>query len=406
MKQFAERTIRIIITVFLLTACVETIVMDPADSDLPVAVNCILGNPDPESFKNLSQTGNAALEIQKQSMTIRYVKGKSAEDYIPVGNAKVSVRYSSGPQKDPSGTIHFAHVGDGVWESRPVRIYPEADYHLSIVIPGRDTILAETTGPPDVQAATYAPPEVFEYDEKDAEDYFLRHPYYLHNNREDIDCPVWVFAQEYTPEGWKDLKYLATDSPYSDDFNINGMHLSDLTILGERDPGDSTDARIGEVFEASLKAMPDLLLHEGYIRMEKVDTSCTMFVSAGPIWYLNLESNDYYGKYFEYQSDWELSYDEEKHEIIRVPIYSKRKWTWNQYFRIHFHFVNPDMDKYFRSIYLQEYKTDNYLTSLYKAPEVFTNIRGGVGIFGCENQVVLFFRDPDPRSTFGNNWRK
>ena len=290
--------------------------------------------------------------------------------------------------------------------SDPVRIYPEAHYYLSIVISGKDTIRAETTGPPDVQVATYAPPEVFEYDEKDAEDYFLRHPYYLYNNQKDIDCPVWVFAQEYTPEGWKDLKYLVTDSPYADEFNVKGSHFSDLTILGEQDPGDGTDARIREVFEASLKAMPDLQLHEGYIRMEKVDTSGTMFVSGGPIWYLNLESNDYYGEYFEYQTGWDLGYDEERHEIIRVPIYSKIKWTWNQYFRIHFHFVNPDMDKYFRSIYLQEYKTDNYLTSLYTAPDVFTNIRGGVGIFGCENQVVLFLRDPDPRSVWGNNWRK
>ena len=89
-----------------------------------------------------------------------------------------------------------------------------------------------------------------------------------------------------------------------------------------------------------------------------------------------------------------------------MPVYSKKKWTWNQYFRIHFHFVNPDMDKYFRSIYLQEYKTDNYLTSLYTAPDVFTNIRGGVGIFGCENKVTLFLMDPDPRSVWGNNWRK
>lgn len=404
MKHFAETII--LVSTFLLTACVETIVMDPVDSDLPVAVNCILGNPDPESLYSLQQAGNNPLEVQKQSMTIRYVKGKSAEDYIPVENAKVSVRYSSGPRNDPSGTILFSHVGDGVWESRPVRIYPDTDYYLSIVIPGRDTLRAETTGPPDAHVATYAPPEVLEYDKIDAEDYYLRHPYYFYNYQEDLDCPVWVFAQEYTPEGWKDLKYLATDSPYSDDFNINGMHLSDLTILGEQDPGDSTDARMGEVFKASLKAMPDLLLHEGYIHLEKIDTSCTMFVSGGPIWYLNLESNDYYGEYFEYQTDVELIFDEQNHTVIRVPIYSKIKWTWNQYFRIHFHFVNPDMDRYLRSLYIQEHKTDNYLTSLYTAPDVFTNIRGGVGIFGCENKVTLFLRDPDPRSVWGNNWRK
>lgn len=405
MKPFSKLTIRILIPVLLLTGCVETIVMDSLDSDLPVAVNCILGNPDPESFYSLEQVGNTSLETRKQSMTIRCVKGKWAEDYIPVENAEVNVRYESGPGRDPEGTIAFAHVGDGVWESDPVRIYPEAHYYLSIVISGKDTIRAETTGPPDVQVATYAPPEVFEYDDKDAEDYFLRHPYYFYDKQEGIDCPVWVFAQEYSREGWKDLKYLVTDSPYADEFNVKGMLFSDLTILGEQDTGDSTDARVREVFEASLKAMPDLRLHEGYIRMEKVDTSRTMFVSGGPIWYLNLESNAYYGKHFEIQAGWDFSYDAEKKEYTRVPVYRKRRWTWNQYFRIHFHFVNPDMDRYLRSLYIQEHKTDNYLTSLYTAPDIFTNIHGGVGIFGCDNEVVLFLRDPDPRSVFGENWR-
>ena len=398
--------IRIFISVLFLTGCVESIVMDPHDMDLPVAVCCILGNPDPESFYSLSQTTNSPLEIQRQTMTIRYVKGKSAEDYIPVEDAEVCVKYKNGPSKDSAGTIPFVHVGDGVWESDPVRIYPDTDYYMSIVIPGKDTIRAETTGPPDVQVATYAPPEVFEYNDSDAEDFFLRHPYHLYNKQKDIDCPVWVFAQEYTPEGWKDLKYLVTDSPYADEFNVNGMHFSDLTILGEQDPGDGTDARIREVFEASVKAMPDLQLHEGYIRMEKVDTSGTVFVSAGPIWYLNLKSNDYYGEYFKYQTGWNLKYDEQKKEYVREPVYSKIRWKWNYYFRIHFHFVNPDMDKYLRSIYIRENQTDNYLTSLYSAPDFFSNIHGGVGIFGCENQVVLFLRDPDPRSTFGENWRK
>ena len=405
MKHFAEPICRIILPVLLLTGCVESIVMDPHDEDLPVAVCCILRNPDPESFYSLTQTTNATLDIQRQTMTLNYVKGKSMENHIPVEEAEVCVRYENGPRKDPTGTIAFEHVGDGVWESDSVRIYPEADYFLSVLIPGKDTIRAKTTGLPDVQTATYAPPEVFEYDDKEAEEYFLRHPYYFHNNQKDIDCPVWVFAQEYTPEGWKDLKYLATDNPYADDFNISGKHLSDLTILGTQDQGDGTDARIREVFEASLKAMPNLQLHEGYIRMEKVDTSRTIFVSAGPIWYLNLESNGYY-EYFDIQAGSKIVYDEEKKEYIRIPVYKQRRWTWNQYFRFHFHFVNSDLDEYLRSIYIREHKTDNYLTTLYTAPDIFSNIQGGVGIFGCENQLILFLRDPDPRSTFGENWRK
>ena len=40
----------------VLTGCVETIVMDPDEKDLPVAVNCILSNPDPYRFYDYTQT--------------------------------------------------------------------------------------------------------------------------------------------------------------------------------------------------------------------------------------------------------------------------------------------------------------------------------------------------------------
>ena len=75
----------VLLTTFL-TGCVETIVMDPQEKDRPVAVNCIL------------QGENRAYELWDytptpltQSLTLRYVKGKTEKEYIPVEDANVSM---------------------------------------------------------------------------------------------------------------------------------------------------------------------------------------------------------------------------------------------------------------------------------------------------------------------------
>ena len=51
--------------------CVETIVMDPGEEDLPVMVNCVL------------EAG-----FGKQTLYLQYVKGKSRSEYIPIENAR------------------------------------------------------------------------------------------------------------------------------------------------------------------------------------------------------------------------------------------------------------------------------------------------------------------------------
>ena len=56
--------------------------------------------------------------------------------------------------------------------------------------------------------------------------------------------------------------------------------------------------------------------------------------------------------------------------------------------------MNGDLDKYFRSTYTYEESMDHYLTTVYSAPDVYTNIVGGVGIFGVEYISNYSFIDP------------
>ena len=60
--------------VLFMTACVETIVMDSGEEDLPVMVNCIMNT-----------------DLKVQTLYLQFVKGKSQKEYIPITEAKVYV---------------------------------------------------------------------------------------------------------------------------------------------------------------------------------------------------------------------------------------------------------------------------------------------------------------------------
>ena len=375
MKNF--RFSALFILAALLSGCVETIVMDPHEKDLPVSIHCALGN----SIVDGAFPGAVFLTGKKQSMTIKYVKGKSEDEYIPVTDAKVLVEVS-----DTLGrvidNIRFVHTGNGTWESETeVLILDYTHYSLSVDIPGKETIWAETLSPSSYISTFYLPEDIRKSDKYRGkeEEIVMRYPFMF---RERVDCPLWIFAQGYTPEGWKDLKYLVTDNPYADDMNVTGRTFSELEISGTQDMDDISDKRLRYVFETSRGLMPDLSLHEGYVRISEIESDMPFFLHAGPIWYLNLRANDYYG-----------IFDDGIPKMIE-GFYSDGGHTWSLFYRYVFHFVNSDLDEYLRSVYNKEHQSRNYLTSLYSTTNTFTNIHGGVGIFGCDNIRNIVFLDP------------
>ena len=376
----------LLLSVMFLSGCVETIVMDPHEKDLPVVIHCVLSNPTDKVYF-VVDSASLADSRQKQSMTIKYAKGKSADEYIPVEDAVVLI-HASDSLAGTEGTMRFVHIGNGTWESEnAVRILEDTKYSLSVSIPGRETIWAETVSQSMTKPGLYLPDDIMFGDHKEAMEFVMKHPFAFGSNG---DSPAWVFAQGYTPEGWKELKYLVTDHPYADDFNVTGQHFSDMTLLGSRDADDETDAYLQQIFEKSMGYFPDLPLHEGYLRISKIEEQVPFFLFAGPVWFQNLEANDYYGMY----DEWPEGYTVDPETLERTPVYKKEGWTWNKYFRFCFHLVNSDLDEYLRSIYIQELESRNYLTALYSTANTYTNIHGGLGIFGCDFWANVDFRAP------------
>ena len=352
MKQIAYFIIFLLACIGAIS-CVETIVMDPQEKKPAVAVHCILQGEN-RAYEEWYYTPTP----QTQSLTLRYVKGKSEQDYTPVEDATVSISYVSS-SSSVEETLSFSHVGGGRWESdRPIVIEPETEYSLSVDIPGRETIWAKTVSPPRVYINWNSKSE-FEWN-----DYILR-SFRFRSTRGQGDSPegregvkgysVWVYPQEYVEGVWKDLDYIVTNNPYADDFNINNMKFSDLDVIGRPaglSPHLSAETTPAEYyvicFEGAKILEPNLPVHEKFIRIDNLEAESFFFLRGGPIWFVEPESFD------------------------------------PNVFRCLCHFVSNDLDEYLRYVYVHEYSLDHYLTTLYSNSNTLSNVHGGIGIFGCD----------------------
>lgn len=316
------------------TSCVETIVMDPYDKDLPVMVNCIL-NPDEHVH----------------TLYLQHVYGKSDRDIIPIEDASV---YLTTPSlRSLTDTIFFHHVEGNRWETSEDSFYKGkqvrdgAECHIFVELLGRDPIIAVTTVPKkryNLDIELYPIDPYAQY--KSFEEYKNHTVVWFgleHGNDQITTPPVWIIATKnkiINSETLKDhYSYIATDHPLADNFNINGKQLKDLPI------GETPDNALMEErwtsFNNTRRLMPDLPLHDDFVRIEHLDTT----------WY----------------------------HLLAGPLETNRSGKQDKYA---FLFVSNELDEYMRGIVKLNKDLDHDLTKLYSTENVYSNIVGGVGIFG------------------------
>lgn len=350
-----QLAVEIILSVLMFSGCVEDIVMDPHEKNLPVAVNCILRADQHDG-------------PQTQTLTMCYVKGKSDSAYEYVENATVYIQYSSYDTAEIDGTIHFSYVGEGRWESiEPMSIVRNNRYHLHVDIPDRDPVSACTicpdchfTGHVNLSAGSgkAGQMDLYRIPESDAAT---------------DSTSLWIIAQEYADGEWKNLDYIVSTHPKADDFNVSSMKFSDLTMNGKPDSGDAQDARLQELMTMYQDMQPDLPVHETVLRIGDVNYHDPFFLFAGPMMFPHIKRID----------------------SSPVPEMDPKELTWDFFFRFQLNWVNTDLDKYFRSVYAYDYQRDHFLTAIYSAPDVYSNVKGGVGIFGIKYTDYHGFVEPD-----------
>ncbi len=262
-----------------------------------------------------------------QTLWLQYVKGKSAPDLIPITDAEVYLQFSSG---GATGIKEFTHVDGSKWETDSLTmILSGMTYSLTVQIPGRDVIKAQTTIP-----RSYSPSSSLNTKDGTIE-------WSLSDYNGEPSVPVWLFAskgkhQEDEPASSR-YPLLVTDNPYADDFNVNGQNFSDLAIEGKSDV--EFLHLTWPAFKNMRKMYPDLPLHDGFIRLSQMD-----------------------GKIF---------------HLLAGPL--KYKESYQDHFD--FYFVPEDLDRYLRDVYVNDNSLDHDLTKIYSIENALSNIEGGVGIF-------------------------
>lgn len=336
-----------ICSLFLLTAflagCVEPIVMDPEESEMPVVVNCALKFSDYD-------------EPVIQKLTLQYAKGKSQKEYLPVGE-DATVYMDEMYYSKKERTIQFFHKHDCVWETEESMFKLYRKYVLHIEIPGREPITAETISPPVIDIEVHS--EDYEFADAFSVEVRPEQKEWFQN------LGLWVTAHEFSgpDNAITDLDYLTTDHPGADGLTLSGKKFSDLSFEGPVEGFYGDFYR--DDFQRAQGHIGDYPLYEKFIRIGKPDYEKTFFVYPGPLF---------------------------------SPYFDPHSWINNPagYAFLHFYILNEDLDKYVRSaiVHLKSVETDlNAIYSIFD--DIHSNVNGAYGIFGSYMMKRRYFMKYD-----------
>ena len=338
----------LILVALLLFGCVEPIVLDPGEKDLPVMVYCVL--------KNNIILGRAEKTVQ--TLNLMYVKGKSQADYIPVVEATV---YLEGDEKK----IPFAYKGGDLWETEAMFIKSGVEYVLKIEIPGRGLISAKTQ---TIQGSSFDVRRL-PLGEKREPFYQVFAEFQFWEDAQENEA-IWVTAGEQTgpsEEDTEQLIYLTTNYPHADGFNIMGKRYSELSFRGTA--GSDMGKMYESIFNFAKKEIADYPLYDKFVRIGNFKSEESFFIVPGPL--------------FEPRN--------------QVPVFyfyngSPDAMPWRYSF-LNVYCVPEEYDKHLREVYTKSKSLEHDLTSAYDTSNLHSNIEGGVGIFtNCDVYKVPFLQ--------------
>jgi hypothetical protein len=385
--------------------------------ELPVVVDCVL------------QMDTV------QTLRLYHMKRLSGEGYEPVAEAKVELQMI---QKNGNFfKVADFHRSEGIlWETRFEPAFGES-YRLSITLPGKEEISATTTFPEDLRLVlrrkamkdgtgrydstrdtTYL--EMISAEVATAsmvtEDDFLRgvmkgvpfpdtaaFPVKAYLPTGNKACKMWIYPRRdsivvYPPNNrpehnppftFSDLPFIpsrkpycnlvVTDHPYADNFNLVSGKVTDLDIVNV--PVNSVE-RVKKIYmeydgfyhlvliSSSLlnytqwipKMCSDLPLHKGFVRIDQ------------PEGFSNGLTDE----------DFKTSYLSTSGSFLILGDYSDYL-TGVEPFLIEVRFLSDEYDAFLRDLHVRNLSRDNFVLSTYDSNNIYSNISGGVGVFGAEN---------------------
>ena len=369
-----KSTIFLLFSALFLWGCMEEIVMDPGERT--VVVECVIDNEDKVQTVNLSYSAtvsdNDYPKVEEAVVRMSFALDTFYTDFEDGHTVIV----------DTSGCHEFVKVADGVWQAEfePIEY---AQYTLEVEVPGYDSIITATTVfPPKMKihvgGYTWGG---FAYE------------VYSYNNRK-----IWIYGRDYNPSTlqYETADYIYASDRYVDNFNLTEVTKDDIEefkrpenldmdalLYGEppRSPGYSLF--IWEQDWTPYLSPPGMANSRSYIRQEEN-------------WMLSPWPNDYGYNFHDRYIRWEYPGPECKGSIYKkyeshlsetiVESDTNAMWIVVNFKPYRYCVPHPLSRLVFEFEQMQQQPFTD-LTELWDRFEVYSNIKGGEGIFGAAYRV-------------------
>ncbi len=331
MKKFIYIFNLFILAAGLAGSCAREIIMDAKEKPL-LAVECVL------------------TEDTVQILRLNLSKGASQSEALPISEAEAVLTDLT--MNTPVGK--FERQDDMTW-TLDYQAIPEHSYRLEVRVPGYDLVWAEQTMPLECRAMStfYADWSSSAY-----------HTYSSHVNGSLIllthtPLSTWIRALNYNPEtGNREIaEHICTDAPYVDNFNLAGGVYAPPVIM---------DIPTDKYLYANLDGYS---LHKRFLRLDTDKVLEAEVLQVG----ISI-SGSFTGEYFNNGTSVKPA-DRTPREDEGIVIVS---------------IVSDDYDLYLRdAIKYQQLSESSDLSSVYLNENVYSNIHGGLGIFGAKTEKVV-----------------
>ncbi|MBQ9172749.1 MAG: DUF4249 family protein [Bacteroidales bacterium] len=322
----------------MLPSCVETFVMDPHE-EKQIVVNCIL-----KAYSRYHR------REETQTMDLLFLKGKSEKEIVPITDAKAYLIHGT------DTVCYFKHVEGTVWETdRAIVIFEEDSYILGVEVQGFEKIKARTSTPSSPPFSSY---ETFHYGNR------------FHTRKED-SFKLWFFPHK-DEDHKESFEYIATDHLYADDFNITGKRLSEFGYEG--------DERVWEILRNAGKLsyymtlFPNRPLHKEFLRIDHPKNYDNPYNE-----YEVIPDSGIGDSFYFYCGPFDCHIDMNKTKEASDGTICYKVGSNGH---LHIYSLSDEYDTYLKEVYLKLGKLENDLTAVYSIENLYTNINGGIGIFG------------------------
>jgi len=309
----------------ILSSCVKDVVLD-AMEEPQLVVSCILRV---DSIQNLQ---------------LSYTKGASRKEAPPVKGATAVLTDLT--ENREAG--HFIQNDEGVWQLKYSPI-PTHNYRLDVSVPDHDPVWAEQTMPIE-------PPVNCFYGDLQGEMY----TWYNYTPKgiqysSTFPCTVWAYAMNYNYhwERYEIVEEISTDYSNVDNFNLTGAVLDSALVQTLADPIWKLNLHYGSF----LGGYP---IHRRFLRFQKLESPTLSYFAI---------DGHFSGVYYNYEEG-----------SPRNPSPTEGV--------LYFACLSDEYDKYLCEAFNRYHATlSSDLSSIYVRDNVYTNIHGGIGIFGAITTV-------------------